>query len=133
MKTSISNNIKYIKNMALLFLPYVQSSPVYLTFHCQNHCNNSSKQHNDCCNSLLYNTAKNYIAKLQHVKHYLARVIICSPRFTQCRFEIMVLAPCALSYYFKDLYSSLSNHLINATSMFNAHSSEKFQTATINQ
>ena len=44
----------------------------------------------DCCNSLLYNTANNYIAKLQHVNHFSARAlsernkenIICSPCFS---------------------------------------------------
>ena len=49
--------------------------------------------------------------------------------------EIIALAACALSHSFHELYTNLSNPIINTTSTseIDALSSKKFQTAMINQ
>ena len=49
--------------------------------------------------------------------------------------KITALAPCALSYHFFNLHNSLSSTLIYTTCIykFNANSSKKFSTATLNQ
>ena len=88
----------------------------------------------DYCNSFLYNTATNdkIVAKHQRVKifsHAFSFFLLSAAS------KIIALAPCALSHYFPDLYNSLSSTLIHTTSIckFDANSSKKFQTATLNQ
>ena len=87
----------------------------------------------DYCNSLIYNTANKHIAKRQRVQNCIARVVTRS-RFS-CSVLLLKALHCALSHHFQDLYSSLSSTLIYTTSIskFNANSSKKFQTATLNQ
>ena len=89
--------------------------------------------------TLLYNTANKDIAKHQRVQNCLARVValillVCSRSMPFLK-SLIALAPCALSHYFQDLHNSLSNTLIYTTSIskFDANSSKKFQTATLNQ
>ena len=46
-RVMFDENFNFKQHVSLLFLPYPRSllySPVYLTFHNQNHCNSSSKQ-----------------------------------------------------------------------------------------
>ena len=74
--------------------------------------------------------------RLLSIKMYVefSRLAFSSVVSLSAAFEIFELAPCLLSHYFH-LYNSLSNPLINTTSLaeFGARYSKKFQTATINQ
>ena len=91
----------------------------------------------DYCNFLLYNTANKDIAKLQRIKNFFGKGSHAFSLFflLGATSEIIALASCALSHYFQDLCNSLSSSVITTTSIseFDAHSSKKFQTPTINQ
>ena len=85
----------------------------------------------DYCNSLLYNSKTSACPKL-FSKGSHAFSSFFSLRAAS---KIIALATCALSHHFQNLYNSLSSTVIYTTSIskFNANSSKKFQTATLNQ
>ena len=87
--------------------------------------------------SLLFNPANRNIAKHYRVQNCSARVVTHSPRLSHSVpiLKSLHIAPCALSHYFQELYMRLSSNLIYTTSIsiFDANSSKKFQTATLNQ
>ena len=136
MKTSISNNISrkhavavlnHIRDLRrirrLLSLSVAKTNATALV---------SSRL--DYCNSLLYNTANMDIAKLQRVQNCLARIDTRSPRFSRSVpllkslnwlpvHHRIIFTICTIAY--QGLYTT-------SISKFNANSSNKFQTATLN-
>ena len=102
-----------------------------------NHRNSSSKQH----------TWLLQFPPLQYRKQGYSKTSACPKWFSKGSHafssffslsaapKIIALATCALSDHFPNLYTSLSSTLIYTTSIskFNANTSKKFQTATLNQ
>ena len=89
----------------------------------------------DYCSSLFYNTANKDYSKTSACPNLFTKGSHVFSSFSRSVPLLKSLAPCALSHHFQNVYNSLSSNLIYTSSIskFNANSSKKFQTATLNQ
>ena len=132
MKTLIVNNIIYRKHVVAIFTISATFAVFAGLYHFP-----LLKPSLDYCNS----------PPLQYRKQGYSKTSACPKLFSKgshefssffshsAAYKIIALAPCAPSHYLQDLYKSLSSTLIytTSTSKFDANSSKKFQTATLNQ
>ncbi|KAK2170766.1 hypothetical protein NP493_1143g01039 [Ridgeia piscesae] len=137
MKTSISNNI-YRKHVVAVFY-HIRDLRRICRFISLSFAKTIATAlvsgRFDYCNSILNNSASKDIAKLQLQFFSKDKQAFYSFFLLSAASKIIAMAPSHYRIIFSDLYSSLSSTLIYTTSIskFDANTSKKFQTATLNQ